>query len=114
MARYQRGDVLLVHYVFEDRSTGELVNKPRPVVVFEESSHNERLVIQCTKKNRSDKLPGIWVLKDSPEGKKMGIKMDTFINVTEMIEIAFDDVIERLGSCPFMERIDDLVDNSKD
>ena len=111
MARYERGDVLTVHYVYFDNKLGKLVDKPRPVVVYEESSHDERLVIQITKKDRSDKLPGIWVEKNSDAGRKMGLKMDSFINVTETVEITFDDVIETIGRCPFMDQIDKLLDN---
>lgn len=57
-------------------------SKPRPAAVVASSTEfGYELVIQVTSKNRSKTNKGIWVLKNLPEGKAMGIFCDSFINI---------------------------------
>lgn len=107
MSRYKKGDVVLVYFPYQDEN-GDMQVKKRPAVVLE-NLDDDNILIQCTSKNRSDKLPGIWVLKDSKEGRKMGILSDSFINVTNQISLKTIHIVRLIGYCPFMEKIDELL-----
>ena len=107
MSRYKRGDVVLVKYPWEE--DGRIFFKKRPGVVLEELADRESLIIKCTHVNRSDKLLGIWVLANSKEGLEMGILENTFINLTEMLELKNSEIDRVIGYCPFIDRIDEML-----
>jgi hypothetical protein len=107
MSRYTRGDVVLVWYPWEE--DGVIKVKKRPGVVLEECADRESLIIKCTHKNRSEKLLGIWVLADSDEGKEMGILENTFINLTEQLQLKNYEVVRIIGYCPFIDKIDEML-----
>jgi hypothetical protein len=53
---------------------------------------------------------GKWVLKDSPEGKAMGLKKDSFINASKK-RIIKNFMLEEdgwLGHCSFVEELLDM------
>jgi len=111
MPRYNIGDVVLVNFPWTNED-GTISYKIRPAIVREFSGDKERVIIQITSKNRSDKLPGIWVLKDSNEGQEMGLKADSFINVEIQAEIEFRDILRSIGTCPYMEEIERLIEEN--
>lgn len=105
--RYSIGDVVLVHYPYIDKN-GHRCTKVRPAVVLDLDG-DDHYIVQCTSKNRSDKLLGIWVLKESPEGIKMRISENTFINATETITLKPCFFIRKIGDCPFIDRLKDMI-----
>lgn len=111
MPRYAPGDVVLVYFPWETED-GTLDYKKRPAVVRSFEGDSDRLLIQITSTNRSDKLPGIWVTKDSKEGEQMGILSDSFINVGTQRVISLRDIDRLIGFCPYMEEIEQLIDDN--
>lgn len=109
MSQYSRGDVVFVHYPYRDFD-GTLKTKPRPAVILDVSG-NDHYVIKCTTKNRSDKLKGVWVLSSSPEGVEMGFRENTFINLTETITLKGFAIIRKIGDCPILNQLEDLLDD---
>lgn len=109
--RFKPGDVVLVKFPWEN-SDGSVDFKVRPAVVWSIEGPQERLMIQVTTKNRSAKLPGVWIKKDSPEGKKMGLLMDSFINVGTQKEVRFIDITRLIGQCSeaLMDRLEEEID----
>ncbi|GAA0890369.1 hypothetical protein GCM10009122_00470 [Fulvivirga kasyanovii] len=108
--RYQAGDVVTVYFPWRDED-GSIVMKERPAVVYEVDTVENRVLIQITSKNRSDKLPGIWVLKDSDAGKKMRLKKDSFINVSQMVNLNMRFIKRLIGFCPLMEKIQEIIED---
>ncbi len=106
---YDRGDVVLVHFPWENRD-GDIEMKVRPGVVLRSEGDQERLIIQITSKNRSDKLPGKWILKASEVGIQMGILTDSFINYTVQRELHTRDIIRKIGYCKIIDEIEEEVD----
>lgn len=107
MPRYAIGDVILVHWVYE--KDGYLIDRPRPAVIIDIPSHESYQAIKVTKVDRSKQFPGIWVLANSVEGKKMGITINSFIHATDQIEVRVSDIIRPIGKCPYMDKIDELL-----
>jgi len=107
MSRFRRGDVVLVYYPWEENGVRQI--KKRPGIVLEECADRKSLIIKCTHVNRSDKLLGIWVLCNSPEGKQMGFLTDTFINLTESLELSEQFIEKIIGTCPLMDKIDEIL-----
>ena len=109
MARYDRGDVVLVYFPYRDENNN-LVVKVRPAVILSLEGDQERIIIQVTSKNRSDKLRGLWVVKDSTDGREMGLRTDSFINITYQITITLRDIIRKIGYCPLIDKIDEMLE----
>ena len=107
MAKYSKGDVVFVHYPFWEN--GELKSKPRPAIIMEVAG-SEHFIIKCTSKNKSDKFKGVWILSSSPEGIKMGFKVNTFINLSETITLKGFAIIRKIGDCPILEKLEDMLD----
>lgn len=107
MSAYKRGDVVLVYYPWEEN--GQQCIKQRPGVVLEECADKKSLIIKCTSTNRSDKLQGIWVLASSKEGIEMGLLTDTFINLTEQMELSIHHIAKLIGHCPYIDKIDEML-----
>jgi len=106
MSPYKRGDVVMLHFPFKEDPTK---TKFRPAVVLEDEDDPIFALIQCTSTNRSDKLKGLWVIKDSPEGRIMGILKDTFINVSNVVRLNRYAIYRKIGVCPLMDEIDELL-----
>jgi mRNA-degrading endonuclease toxin of MazEF toxin-antitoxin module len=70
---YKRGDVVTLEFPYKENRT---ITKPRPVVILETFVKDECYVCKVTKTNRTGQLSGRWVLKESEEGKLMGIDYD--------------------------------------
>lgn len=102
--RYKEGDVVLVPFTWKD-DEGLIHYKNRPAVVYSIESEIEHLMIKCTHVNRSGQYPGKWVLKNSDQGRQMGIDEDTFIHYTDTLIIDEKAVRRLIGTCPFMEEI---------
>ncbi len=110
MPRYDKGDVVLVHFPWID-AKGDSQAKSRPGVVLSVEADQVRLIIQITSKNRSNKLPGKWVLAKSHLGIQMGIRLDSFINYTEQAQLQIRDIKRKIGYCSIIEQIEDEIEN---
>ena len=102
--RYKVGDVVWAYFRFEESNE----TKARPVVILE-ILEDESYVCMITGTDLRGTCDGVWVLKDSPEGREMGLLKDSFVNASRKIIIK-NYMIEEdgwLGFCPFVE---DLMD----
>ena len=106
MPKFQRGDVVTVQFPFSDG----IGSKIRPAVVIREEYADEYLICQITKSNRSDKLQGFWILMDSEEGKKMGIKFDSFVNADHTVILKSFMFNSRIGYFPYIDELEDIID----
>lgn len=107
MPKYQRGDIVLVEFPFSDG----IGSKHRPAVVIREEYADEYLICQITKKNRSDKLRGFWILMDSEDGREMGIKTDSFVNADNTICLEILMFHKTIGRFPYIDELEDMIDN---
>lgn len=104
---YRPGDVVLVPFPYTDQ-TGKEVVKKRPAVVYSVEGIDENIVLKITSKNKSHIEPGIWVMKDSKEGKQMGLLQDSYICAKTELLLKHSYILRKIGRCPFMEDLDDL------
>ena len=100
---YKRGDVVTLEFPYKENRT---ITKRRPVVILEIFVKDECYVCKVTKTNRSGQLPGKWVLKDSPDGKIMGLDNDSFVSSSDTITVKMGVIKAKIGECPFIEEID--------
>ena len=111
MPRYEVGEVVLVLFPYQDHN-GDIQVKTRPGLIYQLDGDRERVIIQITTTNRSDKLPGKWIPKDSEIGKKMGLLADSFINAGTQLCLRFEDIIRVIGFCPIMDEIEKIVEDN--
>lgn len=95
------GSVVMAYMPFQEIPSTKL----RPVVIIENCG-NEYFVCQITSKDRSGTNKGFWVPKDSPEGKQMGVILDSFVNAENTAYIKPHMVERQIGA---FARIDELV-----
>lgn len=109
MPKFNREDAVLVLFPFADGSNA----KKRPAIVVREEYTGEFLVCQITSTNRSDKLKGFWIAKDSEEGESMGVLSDSFVNAsntTILKQFMFD---RKIGSFKRIDDLEDLIDGTE-
>lgn len=104
---YDKGDVILVPFPYINESGNKIV-KVRPALILNKVNNDDLAILYITSKNRSDSLKGKWILKDSDIGIKMGLKVDSFIQVMRSVLIKNNDIIRLIGNCPIMEELNKL------
>lgn len=109
---YKVGDVVLVKFPWKD-ADGEIQIKPRPAIVLKEGNEFKCALIKITSKNRSNRLPGFWITKESKEGQEMGILMDSFINLTEAYWLSENLIFRVIGKYHNMDKIFKAMENIK-
>lgn len=102
MAAYEIGDVVLVHFPFREDPQQ---TKPRPAIIIDKDGVPTFVLVQITSTNRSDKLKGKWVPKDSKAGKSMGLLCDSFVNYENVVRLSSLYIIRKIGNCSFVEEI---------
>jgi mRNA interferase MazF len=109
--RVRRGDVVLVDYLFSDR-TG---SKIRPCLVVQNDANNQRLddtivVAISSKVARANTAPTQVLIEISTkEGAQSGLLFDSAIQCENLATIDTQFVIRKIGSIPLdtMRHIDD-------
>ncbi|MGJ1196270.1 type II toxin-antitoxin system PemK/MazF family toxin [Sphingobacterium spiritivorum] len=99
---YNIGDVVLVHFPYKEDPQK---TKPRPAVIINKNSIPIFVLVQITSTNRSDKLKGKWIPKDSAYGKSMGLLCDSFVNYENIVKLNSMYIIRKIGDCPFTDEI---------
>ena len=108
MPVYHRGQVLEVFY-----PDGKGGLKTRPVVVLHTTQKKgDAISVYCTTQNDGDDDNCIFVEFESTEGKEMGLKKDTYIRpkVIKTIDAKF--VVRPMGKCPYMQKIQQIIDKN--
>ena len=105
MSKYHPGEVVVVSFPFQE---GNQV-KTRPALILSEDAPDEYLLCQITSRNRSATHKGIWVMKDSSEGKHMCIETDSFINAEVTAVVNKYAIHKMIGICSHLEQILQMV-----
>lgn|SRR5690606_30171564 len=99
---YQPGDVVLCNFPFQEDPTQF---KKRPALILRCLSNNRYLIAQITSTDRRDQCAGLWIQRISFAGIKMNLRMDSFLNLSRIIDVP-DFAIDRLlGICPIMKEV---------
>lgn len=104
MSKYQVGDVVLASFPFEDKRDA----KVRPVVIIERLE-DQSFVCMVTGTDKSSIHRGFMVEQDSPEGKEMRLKKDSFIDADRTAIIKNHMIYGRLGHCPYIEELEKML-----
>jgi len=80
-------------------------SKPRPVVVLRDEGSGLFLVAPITGTNHTGYRNGIWILKDSIDGKKMELEKDSFIVVQDSFKYPSFGLMEYWGHCHLVEEL---------
>jgi len=80
-------------------------SKKRPVVVLRDEGNGLFLVAPVTGTNHTGYKKGIWLLKDSDDGKKMGLDKDSFIVVGESLKWPSFGLMDYWGHCHLVEEL---------
>lgn len=103
MTELKRGDIVLVYYPLI--STGLSERKLRPAVVVQCNKNNLRLndviLIPLTSRTK-EKLEEThtFIPKDSPEGIKAGIRLDSVIKAETILTLPKSFICKRIGHLP--------------
>lgn len=103
---YKRGDIIIVNYPNSDLVT----YKKRPAIVIQNegiaTGLKQRLIALITSNTKRTGVSRVKVIKDSPEGKAMGLKSDSVI-VTDNIATIENKVIDQvIGRCTIMPKVE--------
>ena len=77
-------------------------------MVLSDLSNGIFKLAQITSTDRRDKLIGLWITKNSSEGKQMGLLTDSFINLSNTVNVKKFVIVKYIGSCPLMDEIEAL------
>ncbi len=92
---YGTRDVVLAEIPFNDG----IGAKYRPVIILEDQS-TKFAICCCTSKDRTGKVAGKLIPKDSPENEVFfKFDRDTFISYTDIFAIYKEDIAVRIGYC---------------
>lgn len=96
MAKYEHGDIVLVHFPFE-KNDGE---KVRPALLWDIIGEDYYCLMITSSEKNKDRL-GVWIDCKSPENKTMKLNKDSFINLTRrFVKLTRNDIIKLIGICP--------------
>lgn len=96
------GDMFCIPFPFEDDI---FKSKKRPVVVLRDEGNGLFLVAPITGSNLSAFKRGIWVERNSPEGRKMNLAKDSFIVVDKKMKWPSFGLMEYWGHCPIVDKL---------
>ena len=106
MTKIRRGGVLYVGMATTD---GKRVIR-RPVVVVQDPEIETRfpnLVVAGVTSQVEKAGPGrLFVAKSSPEGRAMGLKLDSLVTLDNLATIGTWSVLQVIGHCPVMGEVD--------
>lgn len=104
MSKYQAGDVILAYFPFEDK----LETKLRPAVIID-AYDDSSFTCMITGTDKSSTNRGIWVEKESDEGKEMRLQKDSFIDA-ERTEVLKHIMIKGIiGYCPYIDELQEML-----
>ena len=104
MSKYQVGDVVFASFPFEEKKE----TKGRPVVIVE-VLEDESFVCMVTGTDKSHIHRGIVVKKDSPEGKEMRLRKDSFIDADRTAIIKNYMIHGFWGYCPYIKELEEML-----
>jgi mRNA interferase MazF len=110
MTTYKRGDVILV-----DFPNSDLISyKQRPALVVQDtdlvSDLNQVIVALITTSNTFSNGPTrILVGKDTRQGLRMGLRLDSKIVTDNLVTVRLRAIQKKLGTCGLMAEVDSAL-----
>jgi len=102
MIKPQPGDMFRIPVPFRDDF---FQSKLRPVVVLKDLGNGMFLVAPVTGTNLTGLQSGLWISKNSPEGKSMNLTKDSFIIVDAKYKWPSYALIDYWGRCNLVEEL---------
>ncbi len=96
------GDIFFTSVPFEEDPRQ---SKPRPVVVLRKEGNGLVLIGIFTGTNKTGFKKGLWILKESEDGVKMGLTKDTFIIVDKKYRWPEYQLTDYFGHCHLVEEL---------
>ena len=106
---YQPGDVVLCKFPFR-QDPSQFTVRPALVMRVINNWISYKLA-QITSTDRRDKLCGAWIKQKSNEGMKMRLRNDSFINLSNILEVPAFGISRLLGNCPVMADLEKICVN---
>lgn len=100
---YLPGDVVFCKFPLREDPT-QWTTRPALVMSVIDGGKAYKLA-QITSTDRSGQLPGIFVEFTSKVGRAMRLRMDSFINLSNIRQVDATGIERYLGSCPIMDQI---------
>lgn len=113
MSKYKVGDVVRAPISYFDDKKGYYTSQYRRwvIVKIEGEGDDENITVSCTGQiHQSNKYKGIIIKRDSVEGKKMNLDIDTFIYCNKTITFLDKEILRKSGECPLIEQILKLLE----
>ncbi|MFN8886656.1 MAG: type II toxin-antitoxin system PemK/MazF family toxin, partial [Cyclobacteriaceae bacterium] len=101
---YRVGDVVLCNFPYREDPT-QFTKRPALVMKVTNAGLSYMLA-QITSTNRTDSLTGFWIEVTSKKWSSMGLKNDSFINLSNILEVPSFGIIRLLGTCEQMQEIE--------
>jgi hypothetical protein len=101
-SRIEPGDIFYIPHPYEQNP---LQSKSRPVVVLRDEHDGHYLIAPITGTNHTGWKKGIWILKDSEDGKKMGLTKDSFIVVDKKFKWPSFGFSQYFGHCHLVDEL---------
>jgi hypothetical protein len=103
---FKPGAVILAKVFFKDADPGTFKTRPVLVISFQDNFYT---VAPITGTNKSNICLGKWIIKDSATGVEMGLKKDSFINMSGIINIPVIATGEKIGQCLIFKELIGLL-----
>ena len=101
---YQVGDVVLCRFPFREDPT-QFTNRPALVMRVINNGLSYKLA-QITTTNRTGRQHGFWIEMKTDMWKSMRLKQDSFINLSNILEVPSFAIAKLIGTCQQMKEID--------
>ena len=99
---FKAGAIIVARVDFKDSPTPQYKNRPVMVISFQDDYYT---VAPITGTNRTNICLGKWIIKDSPTGVAMGLRKDSFINMSAIINLPPFATGEKIGVCPIFPEL---------
>lgn len=96
------GDIYCIPFPFKDDF---FQSKSRPVVVLRDEGNGIFLIAPITGTNHTGYRNGLWIFKDSEDGKKIGLTKDSFIVVDKSFKWPSFGFTEYWGHCHLVKEL---------
>jgi mRNA-degrading endonuclease toxin of MazEF toxin-antitoxin module len=103
-----RGDVVVVLYPYDEGGGGA---KGRPAVIIRNQTAEDYYICKVTTTDRSNRYVGRWILSGSPEGIKMGIPQNSFVNYENRTYLYHKFIYRKIGTYPFIEELENYLES---
>lgn len=106
--KYHPGDVVLCNFPLRQNPAQFTL---RPALVMRAYPPDKYALAQITSTDRSDKLQGKWIPMASKLGTEMKLRSDSFINLSNILEVPEYAIHRFLSRCPIMDELEQICED---